>query len=209
MKTRRTVLLFSSVAGLCSLAAPIYSALADSEDAPADRQKIAEWMDGWIAAQYAKPDKPAYGTLGITRFADPFWYLTRSISWVPLAGVNLPSVTVPVGFVTDLASIPPLLWSALPRDGDYAWAAVIHDYLYWKHETTFEQANDIFNAAMTDFKIPLVQRLPIYQAVKAFGRASWEKNARLIQAGEKRVLKLFPSDPTISWEEWKKRPDVF
>ena len=35
------------------------------------------------------------------------------------------------------------------------------------------------------------------------------RNAQLRQNGEKRTLKLFPSDPTISWDDWKKRPDVF
>ncbi len=39
-------------------------------------------------------------------------------------------VTVPTGFVTDLASIPRALFIALPPIGKYDYAAVVHDYLY-------------------------------------------------------------------------------
>jgi len=39
-------------------------------------------------------------------------------------------VTVPAGFVTDLASVPRLLWAIVPRDGLYNGAAVVHDFLY-------------------------------------------------------------------------------
>lgn len=39
-------------------------------------------------------------------------------------------ITVPKGFLTDLASIPKMLQKALPPDGEYAPAAVVHDYLY-------------------------------------------------------------------------------
>lgn len=39
-------------------------------------------------------------------------------------------IEVPVGFVTDLATVPRIFWSLLPPDGEYAKAAIIHDYLY-------------------------------------------------------------------------------
>ena len=39
-------------------------------------------------------------------------------------------VTVPAGFVTDLASVPRLLWAIVPRDGLHNGAAVVHDFLY-------------------------------------------------------------------------------
>jgi hypothetical protein len=49
----------------------------------------------------------------------------------------------------------------------------------------------------------------IYQAVSRFGQAAWDSNAELKASGEKRLLKKYPSDPTTTWDEWKKQPDVF
>ena len=42
-------------------------------------------------------------------------------------------ITVPAGFVTDLASIPRPLWVLWPPFGKYTRAAVIHDWLYDMH----------------------------------------------------------------------------
>lgn len=39
-------------------------------------------------------------------------------------------LTVPAGFVTDLASTPILVWPILPPWDEYARAAVVHDYLF-------------------------------------------------------------------------------
>jgi hypothetical protein len=41
------------------------------------------------------------------------------------------TINVPIGFKTDFASVPRLLWSIIPRWGKYGNAAVIHDFLYW------------------------------------------------------------------------------
>jgi hypothetical protein len=175
------------------------SALSDGQN------KLIDWMDE--ATGVGK--ESAQGPLSVTRFADPFWYLTRSITWLPAPEQPLPSVAVPVGFVTDFASIPRALWTALPRDGDYVWPAVVHDYLYWNQTTTKDIADDVLNAAMADFKIPAAHRLAIYQGVRLGGASSWIACAQLRQSGEKRMLKRFPDSPMISWEDWKKRPDVF
>src|SRR4051812_5700781 len=40
------------------------------------------------------------------------------------------TIRVPAKFVTDLASIPQILWNILPPIGAYDAAAVVHDYLY-------------------------------------------------------------------------------
>lgn len=167
--------------------------------------KLVEWMDAATGVGLEVP----HGTLSVTRFADAVWYLSRGIDWSPGAGEDLPSVSVPAGFVTDFASIPRPLWAKLPRDGDYVWAAVVHDYLYWFQTTTKDVADDVLNAAMVDFKIPNPDRTLIYQGVRWGGSSSWNGNARLRQNGEKRILKQFPDNPTISWEDWKKRPEVF
>lgn len=44
-------------------------------------------------------------------------------------------IIVPAGFVTDLASVPRMVWSFYPPDGPWAKAAIIHDFLYWTKGT--------------------------------------------------------------------------
>ncbi|MBI3775330.1 MAG: DUF1353 domain-containing protein [Gammaproteobacteria bacterium] len=118
-------------------------------------------------------------------------------------------VTVPIGFVTDFASIPRVFWSLLPPDGNYTYPAVIHDYLYWEQTTTREVADDILRLSMLDFKIDAVTLRAIYSGVRVGGQFAWNENARLKLAGERRILKRLPDDPTVSWEIWKQQPNVF
>jgi Protein of unknown function (DUF1353) len=39
-------------------------------------------------------------------------------------------IQIPNGFMWDLSSVPQVLWSIFPPDGDHEFAALIHDYLY-------------------------------------------------------------------------------
>jgi len=41
------------------------------------------------------------------------------------------------------------------------------------------------------------------------GQAARHEDARLKKAGEHRRLKEFPPDFGISWDDWRKEPDVF
>ena len=50
--------------------------------------------------------------------------------------VNGYRITVPKGFITDLASVPRSFWTIFPPFGKYTPAAVIHDFLYSEHNTT-------------------------------------------------------------------------
>src|ERR1700728_3780525 len=118
-------------------------------------------------------------------------------------------VDVPTGFVTDLASIPRVFWSLLRPDGEYAYAAIIHDYLYWTQTTTREVADHILKFAMEDFGVSSVSVTAIFDAVRVGGKSAWDGNAKLRQNGEKRILNQFPKDPTIRWDTWRQRKEVF
>lgn len=144
-------------------------------------------------------------------FKDWDYYYTRGISlWKPNPGQTFKAVGVPDGFVTDLTSIPQLAWSfGIRPEGPYAYAAIIHDFLYWMQDRTREEADEIFLAAMTDSKVEESLRNRIYNGVRVGGGSAWKKNAALKKGGEKRILKKFPKDFTITWAEWKARPDVF
>ena len=104
-------------------------------------------------------------------------------------------VTVPKGFVTDMASVPRACWMFI-APFDVARAAVIHDLLYknirqyrwnWREDKIREpklelerifQAKEIsdkiFLCAMNDSEpeVPSYKKNPAYWAVKVFGNSS-------------------------------------
>jgi uncharacterized protein DUF1353 len=138
------------------------------------------------------------------------YFLYSPIEWMPNKGQEqFPSVKAPKGFVTDLASVPRIFWSLLRPDGPYAYAAIIHDYLYWTQTTTKETADTILKFGMEDFKVDSVTVNAIYEAVSLFGGSAWEKNKKLKAMGERRILKVFPENPTTTWEIYRKRDQVF
>ena len=180
----------------------------------ADRDAADEWMRKWISAAVAKDpgsSKAPNGALHVGRFADPIYYLTSVIGWDPsvLQRARYKSVRVPIGFVTDFASIPRLFWRALRPDGEYSYAAVIHDYLYWEQYLSRADADEVLKMCMEDFRIDSATIATIHAGVRIGGGFAWDANARLRAAGEKRVLRQFPADPTIRWSDWKGRPEVF
>jgi len=100
------------------------------------------------------------------------------------------SFTVPVGAMTDFASVPrPLVWF-LPRYGRYTKAAVLHDYL-WRtlvpaHEISLPDADGIFRRAMRELGVPFLRRWLMWGAVrlgalkKPGGREHWLRESWLV-----------------------------
>ena len=94
------------------------------------------------------------------------------------------SLHVPSGFVTDFASVPPILWGVFPAIGKHCLAAVVHDYMY---------ENRVFDAEMGSYQARLLadrefRRLAdlagpqhrfrhwcMYQTVRWFGAGHWQK----------------------------------
>ncbi len=82
-------------------------------------------------------------------------------------------IEVPAGNVTDLASVPRLLWALFPPNGRYAKAAIIHDYLYANALRTKSAADRIFLDGMTVLGVPKWKRTVMYWAVRLFGRGRY------------------------------------
>jgi len=179
-----------------------FAAVADSD---------AQLIETWLGAAKVVGDRTAIGTLLLSRFVERIYFLMKPIAWKPgpKQDQQLPSIEVPVGFVTDFASVPRAFWSALPPDGEYTYAAILHDYLYWNQATDRATADLVLKAAMEDFGVSTTDAFLVYNGVKIGGQGPWNDNAALKAAGEKRILKVFPTDPTTRWEDWKRRPDVF
>jgi hypothetical protein len=150
--------------------------------------------------------------VAIVPFADwDYYYTTKPLEWRAKTGVQMTpaEVTVPSGFVTDLASIPAVFWSELPPAARYSYPAIIHDYLYWFQPCTRAEADAVLEAAMEDMQVPSPKIVIIYGAVRVGGGSAWDNNAQLRQAGQNRVLTKFPSDMLTTWDDWKSRSDVF
>lgn len=85
-------------------------------------------------------------------------------------------IQVPKGTVTDLATVPRILWSVVPPLGLYTKAAIIHDYLYQNAIKNKKYADDVFLEAMTVAGVPKCRRWLMYQAVRIFGRGAYQFN---------------------------------
>ena len=93
-------------------------------------------------------------------------------------------ITVPVDFLTDFASIPPIVRLIIPKLGRYNAPAVIHDFLYRYHQigkgqivyaVNRKMADLIFLDAMRDRGVAVWKRQAMYYAVRIAGTFAWRK----------------------------------
>jgi hypothetical protein len=88
-------------------------------------------------------------------------------------------IIVPAGFITDLASVPRLLWLIWPPFGKYTKAAVVHDFLYDLHRRHLKHysrayADAILIEAMRDCKVPERTITCIWLGVRLGGWVAWQ-----------------------------------
>lgn len=117
-----------------------------------------------------------------------YWVLTNDLVYEnPDTGYV---VNVPRGFVTDLASVPRLFWSAFPPCGIYTPSAVVHDYLYWEQPASCDRkcADDILLIAMKEAGVSFATRQSIYAGVRVGGQGSWDDNTALRESGKIRNI---------------------
>jgi len=101
------------------------------------------------------------------------------------------TITVPKGYITDLASVPRICWTFI-APFDCARAAVVHDIMYEKINGAFKKgiieskkerelyrkiADDMFLEGMQSAEpaVPVWKQQAAYRAVRAFGR--WAINS--------------------------------
>ena len=98
-------------------------------------------------------------------------------------------ITVPAKYVTDLASVPRLLWNIVPPIGKYDCAAVIHDWLYQKGTVTRDQADAVLLEGMRVYGIKKSLRAVIYAGVRVGGWVPWNKyrKAAVVEVAGKRA----------------------
>ena len=93
-------------------------------------------------------------------------------------------ITIPEGFITDLASIPFGARWLIPKLGRHAQSAVLHDFLYNKRgkmaNKTYsrKECDQIFLEAMGVLKVPFWKRKIMYRAVRLGGFIPWSKKEK-------------------------------
>lgn len=123
-------------------------------------------------------DKRFTVPLTVTQIDGDKWSTAREFSYY-VDDARTEVITVPEGFVTDFASVPPIARWIIPKSGKYNQAAVLHDFLYqslkakWKDwngkHYTRKQCDDIFLDAMKVLGVNWLKRVLMYRAVRRFG----------------------------------------
>jgi len=98
------------------------------------------------------------------------------------------SIDVPIGFMTDFASVPRPFWAFLPRWGKYGNAAVIHDYCYWDQSRSRKDSDRIFREAMRVLEVPGYKTRLLYYGVRLGSWLAWRNNKRRKKKGFNKIV---------------------
>ena len=101
-------------------------------------------------------------------------------------------INVLKGFKTDGASIPRFLWSLIgaPFNGDYTFAAIIHDALYKSEYLDRSIADKLFLDMMKELNVSFSKRYTMFLAVKSFGWLVWKKHIKEDVLYSKKFIKI-------------------
>ena len=113
--------------------------------------------------------------LTLTFVENDLWKTDRAFTYYIGEEDSEDSITVPKGFITDLASVP---WPAsmlIPKSGQYNQAAVLHDFLYSVQTRSRIECDLIFKEAMTVLGVNWFKRNIMYRAVRIGGWLPWDK----------------------------------
>jgi len=84
-------------------------------------------------------------------------------------------VRIPQGFTTDLASIPRIFQSIVPKLGHHIRPAIVHDFAYEGNTVmTRKEADAMFLEGMKATKVGWLRRKAMWLAVRAGGKGKWD-----------------------------------
>lgn len=107
------------------------------------------------------------------------------------------TITVPVGFVTDYASVPRLPIAYLLVGGIAHKAAVIHDWLYTSHEVDKATADLVLKEAVIVSGIAPWRASLIYSGVWIGGAGAYEADATKQPGLVKQVLDTYENSVNV------------
>jgi len=104
------------------------------------------------------------------------WKLIEPFEYYVGSENSKETIVIPAGFITDFASIPRFFWSLIGHPvGEYAAAAVLHDYLYScqgvipERVYSRKRCDQIFLEAMGVLGVGLIKRSLMYASVRSLG----------------------------------------
>ena len=120
------------------------------------------------------------------------WVLRKSFSYDVGEEGSGETIRVPVGFLTDFASVPRMFWWVFPKWGKYGNAAVIHDYLYWQQDEQYpkKRADEIFLEGMGVLSVTKRVAKILYWSVKYFGKSAWKNNEKAKDKGGEKFIDI-------------------
>ena len=84
------------------------------------------------------------------------------------------NIHVPQGFATDLASIPRIFQSIVPKLGHHIRPAIVHDYAYEGHTAlTKKEADAMFLDGMKATKVNFFRRWAMWASVRVGGKGKF------------------------------------
>lgn len=88
-------------------------------------------------------------------------------------------IKVPVGFITNFASVPRIFWFIISPIDEHGKAAVIHDFCYYiGYNASKKRCDDIFREALQVLKCSKWKIFFMYWSVRIFGYNTWLKKRR-------------------------------
>lgn len=96
------------------------------------------------------------------------WVVTEQYTWR--------NVVVPVGFITDLASIPWIVEFLFLSD-DTRKAAVVHDWLYCENTLSRKECDDLFYEALIESGVNKQHALAMWIGVRVGGWLYYNKRS--------------------------------
>lgn len=106
--------------------------------------------------------------------SDDRWMLLEPFSAAITRDDGYSVLTVPAGFITDLASVPRLPGMFLLFGGKGRNAAVLHDYLYNERSSSREYADAVFFKAMAHDE-GMFTRVAMWLGVRVGGWPIWQR----------------------------------
>ena len=129
---------------------------------------MSSLVPGFIGAPHFAPQGKKW------RIGGELAYVTRLNPKTLEHDLDPYEIKIPVNFLTDFATIPRILWILLPKyHPDYAFASVIHDYLYKEGIGNKRYADLIFLEGMGVLNCPWYKKWPMYYAVHKVGQGSY------------------------------------
>lgn len=124
-----------------------------------------------MAARFVTPLRVELLTVDRSSDGRGSWRLLADL--VFLSDLLATAVTVPIGFITDFASVPRLPVAYFLVGNTSHQAAVIHDWLYTRHDTTRAVADAVLREAMAAAGAPAWRRWLMWTGARLGGRGAW------------------------------------